>query len=163
MTESFPLPDRLAAILDGLPLEELAFTPVPVKARHDGWTPERQQGFILRLALGGCPGTAARSVGKSRESAYRLRAHAGAESFAAAWDRALGWGRDYMTDQALERALLGEVRPYFYRGRKCGEYVRHDNRLAMSVLNRLDRKADRAGTADPAHALRACLAGLGSD
>jgi hypothetical protein len=41
MADSYPLPPRLQAILEALPLAELAFAPVPVRARHDGWTPAR--------------------------------------------------------------------------------------------------------------------------
>lgn len=39
MDESLRLPPNLAAILEDLPLGELAFVPVPVKPRRDGWTP----------------------------------------------------------------------------------------------------------------------------
>ena len=124
-----------------MPLEELAFAPVPVAPRSDGWTGERQVGFVLRLALGGSVTLAARAVGKNPASAYRLRKRPGGEGFAAAWDRALLWGQDRTTDIALQRALEGDVRPVYYRGIKRGEYVRHDNRLAMTVLNRLDRAA----------------------
>ena len=139
---STDLPDRVAALLHSLPLEELAFDPVPVKARHDGWTPERQQGFIHRLALCGCPATAARGVGMSRESAYRLRTRPGAAGFAAAWQRALEIGEDDQGDRALERALFGYVKPVFYRGQKVGEYVVHDNRLLARLLARqLHREA----------------------
>lgn len=85
MTEPFPaLPVGLAAILQNLPLEELAFAPVPVKPRHDGWTPRRQRGFVLRLALAGCVAAAARGVGKSPASAYALRKRIDAVSLAAA-------------------------------------------------------------------------------
>ena len=145
MAEPFSLSDSLLSRLQDMPLEQIAFAPVPVKPRHDGWTPGRQRGFILRLSLAGCVATAARGVGKSRESAYRLRERPGAESFVAAWDRAIGWGQDRMTDIGIERALCGEVRHYYYRGVKCGEYIRHDNRLAMAVLTRLDREAARGG------------------
>ena len=54
MANSHPLSPRLLAILQDMPLEQLAFVAVPVRARHDGWTKVRQQGFILRLALCGC-------------------------------------------------------------------------------------------------------------
>jgi hypothetical protein len=66
-----------------------SFTPVPVRARRDGWTAERQHAFIAALARTGCVGRAALEVGMSRESAYRLRRRRGAESFAAAWDSIL--------------------------------------------------------------------------
>jgi hypothetical protein len=139
MAESFPLPPRLQALLDALPLADLAFTPVPVRARHDGWSPERQTGFIHRLALCGSVSTAARAVGKSRKSVYDLRGRPGAESFAAAWDAALGMGHKRQRDLAIERALVGEVKPYFYQGRKCGEGIRHHNGLLIAVLKLLHR------------------------
>jgi hypothetical protein len=66
-----------------------AFTPVPVRARHDGWTEERQRTFIRVLAETRCVGAAALAAGISRESAYRLRRRKGAESFAEAWDSIL--------------------------------------------------------------------------
>jgi hypothetical protein len=134
MAESLRLPPRLAAMLEDMPLEQLAFVPVPVKPRHDGWTPARQAAFILRLALIGCVAAAARAVGKSRESAYRLREHQGAGSFAAAWDRAQGWGRGKAADLGLDRAIFGETRGIYYRGRKIGEEVRHDNGLLIATL-----------------------------
>lgn len=141
MADSFALPPRLLALLEDMPLEELAFAPVPVKRRHDGWTVERQKWFILRLALGGCVSVAARGVGMTRKSAYRLRERPGAGSFAAAWERAQGWGQDRTVDVGLERGLLGERVPIVRNGRVVGEIHRHDNRLAMAVLNALDRRA----------------------
>ena len=108
--------------------------PVPVKPRHDGWTPERQRGFILRLALVGCVSSSAGGVGKSRESAYQLRRHRGAESFSAAWGEAQGWGRSRASDIRISRALAGEVRAVYYRGRKIDEYVRYDNRLVIAAM-----------------------------
>jgi hypothetical protein len=136
MDDSLFLPPRLAALLEDLPLDELAFDPVPVKARRDGWTAERQRGFILRLALIGGVAAAARSVGMSRESAYRLREHPGAAAFASAWDKAQGWGRSGATDLGIERALIGETRTVYYRGRKVGEQVRFDNRLLIAAMKR---------------------------
>lgn len=134
---AYPLPPRLADLLADLPVAELAFAPVPVQARRDGWTAARQAGFIQRLALYGDVPRAARGVGMSRESAWRLRRRPGSEGFAAAWDKATGWGSDRLTDLGLERALNGEVRAVHYRGRKVGEQLRFDNRLLIAVLNRL--------------------------
>lgn len=139
MADSFPLPPRLQALLDALPMADLAFTPVPVRARHDGWSPERQTAFIHRLALCGSVSTAARAVGKSRKSVYDLRDRPGAESFASAWDAALGMGRSRQLDLAIERSIAGEVKPYFYQGRKCGENIRHHNGLTIAVLKLLHR------------------------
>jgi hypothetical protein len=149
MADSYPLPPRLAALLHDMPMEELAFRPVPVKARHDGWTDERQRGFILRLALGGCVARAAKAVGMTRKSAYRLRERPGAESFAASWDMALGWGQDRTVDVGLQRSLCGEWMPVRRNGQVVGERFRFDNRLALAVLNALDRRA-AARPASPA-------------
>lgn len=133
---AYPLPPRLLAILEGLPLERLQFAPVPVKPRRDGWSPARQMGFIQRLALCGDVAAAARGVGMSRESAWRLRARPGAEGFAAAWDEAAGWGVDRLSDLGMERCLAGELRGIFYKGRKVGEQRHFNNRLLIAVLNR---------------------------
>ncbi len=133
-SDPFALPPRLAAVAEGLPMEELAFEPVPVRPRHDGWSPVRQRAFILRLALCGSVTAAAEAVGKTKKAAYDLRERPGAEGFAAAWDTAVGWGRRSARDLAMERAILGEVKPVFYRGRRCGEHVRHDNRLLLALL-----------------------------
>ena len=71
----------------------LRFTPVPLKSRHDGWSAEQQQHFIVLLARGARPGEAAQRLGKHRSTAYALRKKPGAESFAAAWDVALRHAR----------------------------------------------------------------------
>jgi hypothetical protein len=144
MDDSFPLPPRLAAILADLPLDELAFDPVPLKARHDGWSPARQQAFIHRLALIGCVSRAARAVGKSRESAYRLLDRPGAESFASAWAKALGWGKARALDIGIERALFGERRGVYYRGRKVGEQVRFNDGLLIAAMKRLTDEPEPA-------------------
>ena len=72
----------------------IRFTPVPLKARHDGWTPARQRHFIDRLAATKSVARACREVGMSSVTAYALRRRPGAESFAAAWDEALAFVPD---------------------------------------------------------------------
>jgi hypothetical protein len=67
-----------------------AFVPVRLRCRRDGWTAERQTGFIAALHATGNVREACRAVGKSPEAAYKLRRLAGAESFRAAWDAAFG-------------------------------------------------------------------------
>lgn len=62
------------------------FLPVPLRARANGWTSERQARFIGLLAETGSVAEAARRVGMGRESAWRLRRRAEAASFAHAWD-----------------------------------------------------------------------------
>jgi hypothetical protein len=162
MDDPHPLPPRLLAILQDMPLEELAFVAVPLRPRRDGWLKVRQQGFILRLALCGCVTRAARGVGMTKASAYRLRERPGAEGFATAWDKALCWGQDRTVDVALEIALLGEQVPVMRDGRCVGIRHRHDNRLTMAVLNALDRRALRHPLGhDPVGAFERALAALG--
>jgi hypothetical protein len=142
---------------DCVAFHEIPFTPVPVKLRHDGWTPARQRGFIDRLGLCGCVARAARAVGKTPQSAYRLRDHRGAASFRRAWDAALAAGQSYMIDVGLERGLVGQCFPIVRRGRVVGERVRYDNRLAMAALNAMERRASRSAVRDPAALLERYL------
>ena len=69
-----------------------AFYPVPTRGRRDGWTLQKQTDFLGFLAETGSVMGACEAVGMSRNSAYKLRARPNAESFAAAWDAALGTG-----------------------------------------------------------------------
>jgi hypothetical protein len=105
------------------------FHRVRTRRRRDGWSAERQCAFRTQLYLTGSVTAAACSVGMTRESAHRLRARAGAESFAAAWDWVLappGSGhpgavrKDFrkVTNAALlARPKRGLIQPVIYRGR----------------------------------------------
>lgn len=111
------------------------FTPIPsLRLRHDGWTAQRQLDFLLALARLGLVAPAARSVGMSARTAYRLRARDVDGSFSTAWHHAVEDGRSAALDTGIERAVTGELVPVFYRGRKVGEYVRFDNRLVIAAL-----------------------------
>lgn len=116
------------------------FYPVPTRARRDGWTVQRQTDFLGFLAETGSVMAAAEMVGVSRNSAYRLRARPGAESFAAAWDAAL-WlpERKVTADDLTFLAYQGLIRLRFFRGRYVGSYQVPDN----SALLRLDARLDR--------------------
>ena len=67
----------------------IRFTPVELKARHDGWTEARQRHFIDVLAATKSLTRACQAVGKSRTSAYKLRDRPEARQFRLAWDAAL--------------------------------------------------------------------------
>lgn len=68
----------------------IRFSPVTLKSRHDGWTPERQFRFIAELAATRSITRACKAVGMSREGAYTLRDHPeAAAGFAIAWREAL--------------------------------------------------------------------------
>jgi hypothetical protein len=115
--------------------DPLAFTPAPVRARRDGWTPDRQRKFIQALAAIGAVAAAARAVGKSATAAYALRERAGAESFAAAWDMAVQMAQDRAFEAALDRAMNGYEVPRYYAGRQVGTVRKFDYRLALAVIN----------------------------
>jgi hypothetical protein len=61
----------------------------PRSIRRDGWTVERQLGFLAELARTRSVARAANAVGMSREGAYRLRSRPGSALFGALWDHAL--------------------------------------------------------------------------
>lgn len=121
--------------------ENLAVDPVPsARNRHDGWTPERQRGFILALAKLGLVGAAAREVGMSRKSAYALLTRAGPESgFARAWDAAVTRGQINACRISVERAINGVQVPYFYRGVQRGTRTVYNDALLIAALRMVDR------------------------
>ena len=126
----------------------LVFDPVPVRPRHDGWTPGLQRRFILLLARGSPPSEAARRLGRSRQTAYALRNRPGGKAFAAAWDAARAFA-DQVARAGTSR-LPGDhdfdmlLVPRFYRGRLVGFVQREDHRTAFRTLKRLDLIADAA-------------------
>lgn len=113
--------------------------------RCDGFTPARQVVFLDALARCGVVADAARAAGISRDTAYALRNSAKGAAFALAWEAALLKSRPRLADELESRALNGVVDRIYRNGELWGERHRHDNRLAMAVLTRLDRKAEGAG------------------
>jgi hypothetical protein len=114
-----------------------AFYPVPTRTRRDGWTVERQADFLGLLAETGSVIGACEAVGISRKSAYRLRARPGAESFAAAWDAALGMPVRKVTPPArdsLDCAPL--VRLVMFRGRYRGSWRTAANGDLLTTIPR---------------------------
>lgn len=111
------------------------FTPVPRKCnRHDGWTAERQRGFVEALARTGSVRSAANAVGMTPESAYMLRRHPEAKSFRKAWQAALDLGVERLEDVALERALNGVEVPVYHFGAVVGTRRVYNDRLLMFML-----------------------------
>lgn len=88
--------------------QHIPFAPVPVRARHDGWTPARQHEFIMCLADSGSVTAAAEAVGMTVQTAYRLRRHPDATEFREAWDRAVEQAGGLIEQVALGRVLAGE-------------------------------------------------------
>ena len=79
--------------------------PVPIRARIDGWTPDRQRAFIEALADCGIIREAAARVGMSEKSVARLRRRDDAAAFRTACDRALRLGASRLRSVAFERAV----------------------------------------------------------
>ncbi|WP_234026884.1 hypothetical protein [Erythrobacter sp. HKB08] len=129
-----PLPE------DGDPL--LAFAPFIHSApRRNSITPDLQRRFIATLAATGIVAQAARSIGKSMEALYKLRARVGAEGFAQAWDAALERGVQRLEDCALERAIQGTPTPIVSGGEILGTWDKPDNTLLRFLLqHRLPEK-----------------------
>ena len=118
--------------------DDLAFEPVPVRYRHDGWTPDKQHEFIEALPGCGCVEEAARSVGMSRVSAYALRRRPDAQAFRLAWDAAMDCAVARLDDAALSRAINGVAVPIFHNGEQVGERRHYDERLTMFLLRYRD-------------------------
>jgi hypothetical protein len=111
------------------------FTPVPRQyERHDGWTPERQRGFIEALADTGSVEAACKAVDMSQAGAYNLRRQPGAESFRAAWTAALDLGIARVEDVVMDRALNGVEEDVFSYGKHVGTRRRYNDRLLMFIL-----------------------------
>ncbi len=136
------LPSALDPDLTGTIME---FTPVPLERRRaNGWSPLVQRRFIHALSVMGSVAAAARAVGMGRVSAYRLLEREGAESFAAAWDRAISLGRTQQYGVAMEAALNGVTTIRVMRGGSISVTGGPDMSVVRSVLR--DAPA-RPGTA----------------
>ena len=126
-------------------MELLNFTPVPCRARHDGWSVADQRKFIGRLARGHSVDQAARSLGHSRQSAYALKRRQGAEEFARAWIWAQRMGRHASEARRCSptpdfvRAFEMMLVPRFYRGRLVGFVQREDHQQVLQAIAELDR------------------------
>ena len=120
------------------------FPPLPQPAeqiRADGWSPARQRLFLETLAATGVITAACDAAAISTRSAYALRIRRDGAAFRLGWDAAILIARARLADELLARALTGHEEVV----RKDEDTItrrRHDNRLAMSMLSRLDRMAD---------------------
>lgn len=106
-----------------------------VPLRLDGWTPARQALFLHVLAATGNVSAAAREVGMTRQSAYKLRARLQGEPFDHGWQAAFACGYDRLAEAALERALNGTEVPHYHKGELVGTHRKFDERLTMGLLH----------------------------
>jgi hypothetical protein len=120
-----------------------AFTPVALRARHDGWTPQKQIDLIKAIAITGCVAEACRQVKMSTTAAYTLYNRADAAELRQAWDAAVDQSTVRLTDAMMSRAIHGVAEPIFYKGEQVGERRRFNDRLGMWLLRH--RAPDRYG------------------
>ncbi|TPG13069.1 hypothetical protein [Sphingomonas oligophenolica] len=110
--------------------------------RYDGWTPDRQRTFLEAIAEGHTVVTACIKVGMASSSAYALRRRAAGVGFALGWRAANLLARDKVADTLLARAIDGQVETLTRQNGDTITRHRFDNRLASTMLARLDRFAD---------------------
>ncbi len=120
-----------------VPGQALATTePAPADPAEPRWSRERMAEFIVELSATQSVALAARSVGMSRQSAYKLRAREHGEAFDLAWAIALEQGYQQLYRAALARAVSGIEVPVYQRGELVGSRRHYDERLTCFLLAR---------------------------
>ena len=146
LPQSLARADRRSAIEYHMAaLEELS----DPSSRIDGWTPFNRKLFLQVLAETGRVTQACDYCRLSKQSAYALRARD--PIFAAGWDAACELARMPLADALYEQALDGLTDTITRDdGSKITRH-RFDSRLSIAVLNRLDRRCDRAAEQGSRH------------
>jgi hypothetical protein len=138
LDEDFEEPARLTATPEPAP------APVPRPPIHvrkqDRWNKHKMANFLRELAATHCVAAAARSVGMSRESAYRLRNRLKGQPFDIAWETAFRHGYDALADAALDRAINGVEVPHYANGELVGTHRRYDERLTVALMAMRNRE-----------------------
>ncbi|MDR7103520.1 hypothetical protein [Croceicoccus sp. BE223] len=128
--------------------EPVAPEAVALRARADGWTLERQRGFLEALADCGSVRAACARVGMSAQSAYALRRRSNARAFRQAWDAARAMAAHVLEEAAWDRAINGTVRQHFYHGELVGETRVYSDRLLLALIDR-NRAAQALAETEP--------------
>lgn len=98
------------------------------------WSRAKQVAFLQHLAASHSVTAAARSVGMSRQSAYRLRARLKGQPFDLAWAAAFDSVFNALAHAAMERAIHGVEVPYLHNGEVVHVGRRFDERLTLGLL-----------------------------
>lgn len=126
-----------------------SFPPGGRKPRHDGFTPEKMAEFLRQLAATGVVDHAARAAGISTTAAYNFRNRREGRAFASMWDAVLvNRARSRLAGELQSRAIGGCVSVRKRDGVVVSEYHYYDNRLAMALLTRLDRLAEKEAASE---------------
>ena len=127
----------------GSPPDDTAPGPRVRRARVDGLSGIKQAVFLESFAEGLTVEEAAAKAGISVSALYNFANRAAGRAFAIAWDAASHRRRRRFADQLMDRSLKGQTEVLRGEdGRLAGTRHRHDNRLAMGMLTRADRKAE---------------------
>ncbi|MEQ1497275.1 MAG: hypothetical protein ABL914_01325 [Novosphingobium sp.] len=103
------------------------------------WSRAKMARFLGELAATHSVSAAARVVGMSRQSAYRLKARLRDEPFDLAWEAAVQSGYDALHQAALDRALNGVEVPVHHKGELIGTRRQFDERLTIFLLSARNR------------------------
>ncbi len=98
---------------------------------------EAQGAFLDALSDWGNVRSAAKAAGVSHATAYRMRR--ACARFRVLWDAALLVARPQVEEVLADRALNGVQEVVFYHGEEVATRTRHDARLLLAHLARLDR------------------------
>jgi hypothetical protein len=129
-------------ISDELP-DALEFDPVPPGGKPRGKSRRtaqavfdctRQRQFIGALAACGSVTTAAAAVRMSVGQVYHTRQRKGAESFAAAWDKAVAQGARRVLDVLVDQAINGTPEYVYKDGELVGERRHFNTRTMMWIV-----------------------------
>lgn len=131
--------------------EEYRWVPVRRKPRTDGWTEEKLRRFIEVLADTGLVSEAAKTVGMTREGAYKLRRSAHGAAFARAWEAARLHAGSFLEDVAFERAVEGVEHNVFneYGEVICTKRVYNDRLLTFLLRHLKPERYARDALAQP--------------
>ncbi|HYD11421.1 MAG TPA: hypothetical protein VEC11_01090 [Allosphingosinicella sp.] len=127
----------------GGPPDDGAPGPRVRRARIDGLSGVKQAVFLESYAEGLTVEEAAAKAQISVSAIYSFANRAAGRAFAIAWDAAAHRRRRRFADHLMDRSLKGQTEVIRGEdGRLVGTRHRHDNRLAMGMLTRADRKAE---------------------
>jgi hypothetical protein len=113
--------------------------PPPYVEPDDRWTKWKMARFLRELAATHSVTVAARKVGMSRQSAYKLRSRLKGQPFDVAWEAAFRHGYDNLAHAALELALEGEEVPHYYHGELVATHRQRNPQLIVQLLKMRNR------------------------
>ena len=156
MVESNPRSHAPRPTGNGASLHSIAGEPDPAadEVRPAArWTADKMTEFLRMLAATHSVSAAAKSVGMSRQSAYKLRSRLEGKAFDVAWNQAFHQSYVNLPYAALERALNGYEVPHYYKGELIGTSRRYDERLTVALL-KLSGNSDTLVVGSPIAAAR---------